>query len=169
MLRATTRCYDMHVHGHRVLRDHLSDGTEDGRRHREEEEAVGAAARLEGLERGVEGDVRVCRVVPARMEGDALRERGLGQARILLDVGALLGNEGLEVHRLAPVADDLEAARQVAEQAELVERGEEFLLGKVARRAEDHNTQRHRLRGGSRVIRLAGEAEVAGTGAGCIG
>ena len=35
---------------------------------------------------------------------------------------------------LAPVADDLEAARQVAEQAELVEGGKELLLGEVARR-----------------------------------
>ena len=112
----------------------LGLGSGDGGRHREEEEAVGVAPRLEGLERGVEADVRVCRVVPARMEGDALREGGLGQPRILLDVRALLGDEGLEVHRLAPVADDLEAARQVAEQAELVERGEELLLGEVARR-----------------------------------
>ena len=68
------------------------------------------------------------------MEGDAIREVSLGQPRVLLDVGTLLSDECLEVDRLAPIADDAQVARQVAEEAELVEGGEELLLGEVPRR-----------------------------------
>jgi hypothetical protein len=49
------------------------------------------------------------------MEGDAIREVSLGQPRVLLDVGTLLSDECLEVDRLAPIADDAQVARQVAE------------------------------------------------------
>ena len=122
----------------RVRRDHLGHCAEDRRRHREEVEAVGAGfPALELLERGVEGDVRARLVVCAGVEVDAIREDLLRQPGVLLDVDALLRDEGGEVDGLPPVADDREVGREVAEEHELVECREQLLLGEIARRAED--------------------------------
>ena len=131
-----------------VERDHLRDGAEDRRWDGEEEEAVAWLAGLEGAHCRVEALVRLCSVVAARVEADAAAEVRLAQMRVLLDVDALLVDEGGQIDGAAAVAEDVDVTRDVAEQAELVERREEFLLGEIARRAEDNHRQRHRVQGG---------------------
>jgi len=127
-----------------VLGEHLRHRAKDGRGHREEVEAVAGGAVLIGGHPGVEPRVRLGRVVPARVKSDPRGEVGLWQPRVLLDIDALLLDEGGQVDHRASVADDVDVPRQVAQQAELVQRRKQLLPREVAGCAKQHDGQRHR-------------------------
>ena len=79
------------------------------------------------------------------MEGDTggvLRHR---QPGVLLHRRQLFHQERIHLHGPPPHADDIDVAREMPEEDELVQRREELLLGEVAGGAEDDHGERHGL------------------------
>ena len=91
---------------------------------------------------------------------------GLGQRGLLLDVDALLLDKLGKHHLATAVADNIEIARKVAEQHQLIQCGEELLARQITSRAEDNDREGHAL---VKVQRLAkGDGVGGGAGEGGI-